>query len=139
MMAEAGTGTVLGLLFEINAAVIAATYAAWGLHAATAVWDVSYADDRRKVTPTEQHVHGLLEQVPTMASVLITVLHWDQALALAGREPHRPDFRLRRKRQPLPGRQIAAVLTGMTALGLVPYLEEVVRCRRARRADALKA
>jgi hypothetical protein len=139
MMTEAGTGTVLGLLFEINAGVIAATYTALALHQATAVWDVSYADDHREVTPTEQHIHGLLEQVPVMASMLITVLHWDEAVALVGRGRKRPDFRLRRKRQPLPGRQIGAVLAGMTALGLLPYLEEIARCRRATRRDAALA
>jgi hypothetical protein len=36
------------------------------------------------VTPTEQHIHGLLEQVPVMATAFLVALHWDQAKALFG-------------------------------------------------------
>jgi hypothetical protein len=50
----------------------------------TAAWDVAYAESRREVTPTEQHVHGILEQVPVMVAAFLTALHWDQARALAG-------------------------------------------------------
>jgi hypothetical protein len=67
MMAEAGVPATLGLFLEINAGVLAATIGAFAAHQATAIWDVAYADDRRRVTPTEQHIHGLLEQVPAMA------------------------------------------------------------------------
>src|SRR5436309_8101692 len=49
MMTEAGIPVMLGLFFEVNAGVIAATLTALGLHQATAVWDVAYADSRREV------------------------------------------------------------------------------------------
>jgi hypothetical protein len=58
MMAEAGAPTLLGLFCEVNAGVLATTYAALGVHELTAISDVAYADGRREVTPTEQHVHG---------------------------------------------------------------------------------
>lgn len=70
---------MLGLFCEVNAGVLALTYAMLGVRELTAVWDVAYADRRRLVTPTEQHVHGFLERVPLMATVMLTVLHWDQA------------------------------------------------------------
>lgn len=82
MMSQAGVPVLLGLLAEVNAGVLAATLAALGLHQATAVWDVAYAESRREVTATEQHVHGLLEQVPVMATAFLVALHWDQARAL---------------------------------------------------------
>ena len=77
MMAEAGVPAMLGLFCEVNAGVLGLTYATLAVHELTAIWDVAYADGRREVTPTEQHVHGFLERVPLMATLLLTVLHWD--------------------------------------------------------------
>jgi hypothetical protein len=71
MMTQAGIPALLGLLCEVNVGVLATTLVALGSHQVTAVWDVAYAEDRRKVTATEQHVHGLLEQVPVMATAFI--------------------------------------------------------------------
>jgi hypothetical protein len=71
MMTQAGIPALLGLLFEVNAGVLATTLAALGSHQVTAVCDVAYAEDRRKVTATEQHVHGMLAQVPVMATAFL--------------------------------------------------------------------
>ncbi|WP_433469725.1 hypothetical protein [Spirillospora sp. CA-128828] len=43
------------------------------------------AEQRRRVTPVEQHIHSFLEVVPLMATGFLATLHWDQARALAGR------------------------------------------------------
>src|SRR5437660_574873 len=75
VMLEGGLPTMLGLFCEVNAGVLAITYTTLGLHELTAIWDVAYADGRREVTPTEQHIHGFLERVPLMAEVLLTVPH----------------------------------------------------------------
>jgi hypothetical protein len=131
MMSEAGVPTLLGLFLEANAGLLATCYAALGLHQATAAWDVRYAESRREVTPTEQHVHGMLEQVPVMAVVLLTVLHTGQARALIGRGGERPRLGPERKRRPLPRSQRAAVLGAVALFGALPYGEEVVRCVRA--------
>jgi hypothetical protein len=85
MMVEGGLPTLLGLFCEVNAGVLATTYGTLAVHELTAVWDVAYADDRREVTATEQHVHGFLERVPLMATACLTVLHWDQARSMVGR------------------------------------------------------
>jgi hypothetical protein len=135
MMSEAGVPALLGLFFEANAGVLAATLGAWALHEATAAWDVAYADGRRRVTPTEQHVHGLLEQVPTMATVFLLALHWDQARALLGLEGERPALTLERKRRPLSRRYRLGLLGSITGLILMPYGEELWRCIRAGRAS----
>jgi hypothetical protein len=88
------------------------------------------------VTPTEQHVHGLLEQVPAMATAFLVTLHWDQAKALFGFGEERPDFSLKRKRRPLPRSYRAGFLASVLALIAVPYGEELWRCQKAARDRA---
>lgn len=134
MMVESGAPTLLGLFLEVDAGVLALTYATLAAHEVTAIWDVAYADGRREVTPTEQHVHGFLERVPMMAAAFLTVLHWDQARALAGLG-ERPDWTLRPKRRSLSRRYRATVLALAGAFGVAPYAEELVRCIRARESS----
>ena len=134
MMAEGGLPTLLGLFFEVNAGVLAATYATLAAHEATAIWDVAYADGRREITPTEQHVHGFLERVPMMAAAFLTVLHWDQARAVFG-QGERPDWMLRPKRQRLGAGYRVAVLGVAAAMAALPYAEELSRCVRTRRHE----
>jgi hypothetical protein len=130
MMLEAGLPAVMGVFLEVNAGVLAAAYSALGVHEATAIWDVNYAVDRRRVNPTEGHIHSLLEVVPLMATAFLTVLYWDQARALLGRgEPAR--FAPRLKARPLPGRYIRRLLAALVATIVVPYAEELWRCYRA--------
>jgi hypothetical protein len=131
MMVEGGLPTMLGLFCEVNAGVLALTYATLTVHELTAVWDVAYADGRREVTPTEQHVHGFLERVPLMATVMLTVLHWDQARAVFGIGGD-PDWRIRPKRRRLSARYRAGVVGAVAAFVAMPYGEELVRCVRAR-------
>jgi hypothetical protein len=130
MMAESGVPSLLGLVLEVNAGVLAAVYAAFGAHQATAWWDVKYAESRREVTPNEQHIHGLLENVPLMAASFLTVLHWDQARALFGLGGDEPRFRPELKRQPVPQPQAAAIVLGTAGLVGAAYAEELWRCAR---------
>ncbi|MFG2177577.1 diguanylate cyclase [Streptomyces abikoensis] len=130
MLTEAGFPVVLGLFCQVDAGVLAWALLGLCAHQATAFWDVAYAEERRRVTTTEQHVHSLLETVPLMAVLSLTALHWDQALALFGRGPARPDFRLRPKARPLSGRARAGVLASVALCIAVPYAEELWRCAR---------
>jgi hypothetical protein len=100
----------------------------------TAICDVAYADGRRTVTPTEQHVHGFLERVPLMATVMLTVLHWDQARSVFGVGDD-PDWRIKAKRRPIGIRYRLGVLGSVAVLVALPYGEELARCLRARIAD----
>lgn len=130
MLAEASVPVLMGLFCEINAAVLATSYAAVGVHSATTAWDQLYAEERRRVSRAEQHVHSLLEVSPVMATFLITALHWDQAIALAGRG--KPDFGLRPKqRGKLSVAARACLLGAVTVFGALPYAEEFWRCWRA--------
>jgi hypothetical protein len=130
MMAEAGVPTMLGLFCEVNAGVLALTYSTLAAHELTAIWDVAYADGRREVSPTEQHIHGFLERVPLMATVMLTVLHWDQARSVFGIERN-ADWRIRAKRRRLSSRYRTGVLGVVAALVALPYGEELARCLRA--------
>jgi hypothetical protein len=134
MMSEAGLPALLGLFLEVNAGMLGLTYATLLVHELTAIWDVAYADGRRRVTPTEQHVHGFLERVPLMAAVLLTTLHWDQARSVFG-VGGRPDWTLKAKRRPLSRTYRVGILGAAAGLGALPYWEELVRCLRAARAD----
>ncbi len=125
---------MLGLFFQPNAGVLTTAAASLGAHEATAIWDVTYAESRRKVTPAEQHIHSLLEVVPLMATASLAALHWDQALAVVGRGPVKADFKLRPKVRPLSTRTRAAVIGAVTVFGALPYLEELVRCLRTNRS-----
>jgi len=131
MMTQAGVPATVGLFCEANAGVLATAWTALGAHEATAIWDVAYAEQRREVTATEQHIHGLLEVVPLMATAFLTVLHWDQAVSLVTRRP--VDLRLRRKQWPLPLAYRIGFLTAVASCVAVPYAEELVRCAREAR------
>lgn len=67
------------------------------------------------------------------AAFLLTALHWDQALALAGQGPSRPRFAIRLKRRdPLSPSARAALLAAVALFGVLPYGEELLRCWRTR-------
>ena len=128
MMTEAGLPALLGLFLEVNAGLLLTAVVALMVHELTAIWDVAYAVTRRRVTPTEQHIHSFLEVVPLMAVAFLMVLHWDQARALVGVGPDRPDFGLRPKRHPLSRPYIVGLLASILACVGVPYAEELWRC-----------
>lgn len=132
MLGEMGVAVLAGLFLEITATVLVAMLAAVVAHEVTALWDVSYASRHRPITPAEQHVHSFLEMLPLMALAFVAVLHWDQVRALVG--PGVADWGLRPKAQPLPVPYLAVVL-GLTVLvNLMPFVEELARGLRRRRA-----
>ncbi|MBN9562810.1 MAG: diguanylate cyclase [Alphaproteobacteria bacterium] len=130
MLVEAAIPVLAGMFLEVTSPVLALMLAAFLLHEATALWDVSYAVTRREVTPIEQHVHSFLEMVPLMAVSFLSVLHWPQLRALFG-FGGRPDWSIRRKRRKLPVGYVATMLSLMAALEWGPYLEELWRDVRA--------
>jgi hypothetical protein len=88
------------------------------------------------VSTVGQHVHSLLEISPLTAALLLTVLHWDQAAALAG--GGRAGFGMHLKRRhPLPPRYRAGLLAAITVAGVLPYAEEFWGCWRPIPACAL--
>lgn len=130
MMSEAGLPMLLGLFLEINAGFLLLMIAAFFAHSATAIWDVAYAVDRRKVEPSEQHVHSFLEVLPFCAVSFVICLHPDQFASLFKSGSHKPDFGLKWKRPPLPAAYIVGSLAAVAINGTA-YTEELVRCLRA--------
>lgn len=130
MLGEMGVPVLACLFLEINAPVLGLMIAAFLAHEVTAMWDVSYAITRRKVTPVEQHVHSFLEMLPLMATSFIIVLHWGRFIELL-RLKGRRDMTIRLKREPLPVGYTAAALGAVVLLEMLPYLEEVWRDWRA--------
>lgn len=110
-----------GLFFEVNAGVLALMTAGFASHIGMTIWDVSYAEEFRVVTTTEQHIHGMLEIVPFCALSLMVCVHHDQALALIGRGKTKARFRLAGKRIPVARRAIAATVGAFTLLVAIPY------------------
>jgi hypothetical protein len=127
MLAEVSVPVIAGLLFEITSPVLGLMIASFLLHDATALWDVSYALTRRRISPIEQHVHSYLEMMPLMAIAFLAVLHWSDLMALAGLAKPPVSRAIRLKGRPLPSRYLAAVLSANAFLELLPYLEELQR------------
>src|SRR5258705_2763512 len=81
MFVEVAIPITAAMSFEINSLVILVMIVFWAVHEATAVWDVSYAADKREVTPIEQYVHSYLGVLPLMSLLLVVALNWSQFLA----------------------------------------------------------
>lgn len=133
LFAEMAVPVLAAIFFEINALIIAVMIVAFLLHEATSLWDVSYADGKREVSPLEQHVHSFLEMLPLMGLVVISVLHWPQFLALFGLGSEPASFAIVPKREPLPWLYVATVLSAALLFELLPYVEELWRGLRANR------
>lgn len=129
-LGEVGVPVLAGLFLEINPAVLALMISAFFVHEVTALWDVSYAVTRRKVTPIEQHAHSFLEILPLMAVSFISILHWPRFMELLGFAGNR-DMVLRLKRRPLAIGYTVANLSGILLLELLPYMNELWRDWRA--------
>lgn len=132
-LGEAGIPVILALLFEVNALIIAVMLVALIVHEATALWDVTYAHTRRYISPWEQHIHSFLEVLPIMAISFVTVLYWNQFLALLSVGPEAPRFVFEPKASPLPSSYLATLIGSILICIVLPYGEELWRCMAASR------
>ncbi|MGD0475430.1 MAG: hypothetical protein ABSB70_19755 [Candidatus Velthaea sp.] len=135
-MTSIGIPTLLALLCEVNAAIIATSIGAALLHETLTFRDIAYAEPLRRPEPNEQHVHSFLEVLPVMALTTLLTLHPAQTAALFGRGTKPPVWRLRPKEPALRGRYLAAVAAAVTSFLVVPYAEELLRCYRTDRTFA---
>ncbi|MGW5103100.1 diguanylate cyclase [Streptomyces sp. NPDC004100] len=133
MMAEAGVPVVLGMVARVNPLVLTVMGGAAVVHGATAVYDVSLATGEREIRPIEQHIHSFLEVLPLTALAFTACLHPDQVRATLRGGPGPRDWRLLPKEHPLPAAYLAGIGAVITAGVVLPYAEELWRCRRAAR------
>jgi hypothetical protein len=131
MMAEAGPAVLGAMFLEINAGALAMIISAATLHEITAIWDVVFTAQRRVIRPAEQHTHSFLEMVPFCVASIAVCMHWDQFLALIGKEKSRPDFALRLRRPAIPWQHLLAMASALVAIGAVPHVDELRRCWQA--------
>lgn len=127
-LGEAGIPVIVALLFEINALIIGLMLVALIVHEATALWDVTYAHTRRYISPLEQHVHSFLEVLPIMAVSFVTVLYWNQFLALFSLGPDVPRLVVEPKLNPLPSSYLISLFSAIAVFIAIPYSEELWRC-----------
>lgn len=138
LFAEMGVPVLAAMFLQINALVIAVMIVCFVLHEATSIWDVSYASATREVTPIEQHIHSFLEMLPLMGLLMVIVLYWQQFLALFGLSDEPARFEIALKPEPLPLSYIVGILAAVLLFEFLPYLEELLRGLRARRAALRK-
>ena len=132
MLAEMGVAVLAGLFLEVNALIFALMLAAFFLHEATALWDVTFASKTRVITPVEQHIHSFLEMLPLMAVSIMALIHWGQFAALFGQGREAADFTLKLKDPPLPLPYVLLLLCAIALCELAPYAEELWRTWRNR-------
>lgn len=133
MFSEVALPLLAAIFFEINALVIALMIAGFIAHQLTALWDVSFASDKRYVSPFEQQIHSLLEILPLAGMLIVIILNWPQFLSLWGLGAEAPRFQFVLKPDPLPWSYVTAFLSAVLVFELLPYLEELVRGWRSRK------
>lgn len=141
MMAEVGIPIAATLRYEVNPALLAVQLGGAAVHEATALWDVRTAvRSEREVRPVEQHIHSFLESLPFAALASLMCLHADQVKSLLRGGRGDPDaWRLVPRRPQLSRGYIAGITAAIGACVLLPYGEELLRCRRAARRSKKRA
>lgn len=129
---EVGIPLLAGLFLEINSTVLVVMILFAVAHTATALWDASYSDPRRYISPLEQHVHSHLEYIPIVAVLLLVLLHWDAFLGIFGAGHAAASFDIKLKSNPVPLPYVLAVL-GLVFLQSLLLTEETLRSARGTR------
>ena len=135
MFSEVAVPLLAAIFLEINALVIALMIAGFIAHQLTALWDVTFANERRYVSPIEQQVHSFLELLPLTGMLIVIILNWPQFLGLWGLGAETPRFQIALKPDPLPWSYVAAFLCAVLLFELLPYLEELARGWRLRKSS----
>jgi hypothetical protein len=136
--AQVGIAVLAALFLEISSFVLAILIVCVLAHTLTALWDATYTDKRRYISPVEQHVHSHLEYIPLVAVALVVLLHWDAFLGLIGAGAHERSWALRLRQNPLPAPYVVTVLVTVFIVQGALLTEEAVRCWRAGRSSSPK-
>lgn len=126
MLFEVGLPLLAGLLFEINALVLAVMLIGLGLHEITGLWDLHYAYSKRNIKPLEQYIHSFQERIPMVAFAIVSLLHWDQFIALFS-SIDKASYVLEWKHHPLPISYIVSVIVLAILIEVLPFAEEFWR------------
>jgi hypothetical protein len=123
-----GTGVLILLLLEVNAAVLLILAVLFVAHETVTQLDLRSAVPVRTITTIEQHVHAYLTAVPFAVIV---------AVAIVVLSSGKTDLALSLKAAPVSLTRVALMLGAMTLFGAIPFWEEFWRCLRVhqRRAE----
>jgi hypothetical protein len=122
MFAEVAVPLLAAIFLEIDALVIATMIAGFIAHQLTALWDISFANDKRPIPPIEQQVHSFLELLPLMGILVVIIFDWQQFLSLLG--PESAHFGIALKPDPLPVTYVAAFLSAVLMFEILPWFED---------------
>lgn len=139
MFVEMAIPVTAAMQFEINALILWIMLICLLVHEATAIWDVTYAHDKRYISPIEQHVHNYLGVLPFMSFTLVAILNWGQFLSMWGLGNETPRFSFTAKSPSLPWSYVIPVLAAVLFLEVIPYVEELARGLRNRRKGRVAA
>jgi hypothetical protein len=139
MLILAGAPVMAGLLFEINALVLALMAAGFVSHDIASLIDGTYAIPRRRFTGTEQHIHSYMEGLPFMAFSVASLLYWKQFLAMFNAGPERAGWKLEPKKKPLSRKYVFGITAAIGVFAVLPYGEELWRCFRAEKRRKILA
>lgn len=134
LLAEIGAGLAGAFFFEINAGMLALLLAACAAHEFTTWQDLLYASRQRRIPVAEQWVHSLQLVLPWAGWIGLALLHWPQALAMAGLGDARAEWTLHWKQPVVPVSYLIGLASGSVCLVLLPFAEETLRCWRVNAA-----
>ncbi|MGE4061863.1 MAG: hypothetical protein AB7E79_00705 [Rhodospirillaceae bacterium] len=126
---QAGFGVLLALFFDVTTLVAAILIIVYLAHELTTGADVTWATPRRNVVAHEQRVHDYLTAIPFAALFATIVVHPAAWQWLA--DDTSPDWGLRLREDLPPLWYLALFLLG-SSVNALAYLEEFVRCWKAR-------
>jgi hypothetical protein len=129
LFAQMGIAVLAALFLEPTTAVLAALAVLFVLHELTTWIELRLVDPVRYVSPTEQMVHSFLELLPLTALLLLAASSAGQSGQEAASENR--FFQLALAKPPLP--YVAALALAITALNVLPLIEEAIRCKGARK------
>jgi hypothetical protein len=136
LLALAGMAILMGLIAELNEPVLCLIALCFLVHEITVYVDIRYAHGRRDLSPAEQRIHDFMTAVPVSVLCLIAILHWDAVASMILQPSSIVSEPIRLKADPLPPAQVGGILIAVLLGNGLPYLEELLRGARARRANA---
>jgi hypothetical protein len=126
---QAGFAVLLAMFFEVTTLVAVILVIAYIAHELTTGADVTWAAPRRNVIAHEQRVHDYLTAIPfatLFTTIVINPMAWQWIVGDGA-----PDWSLHLRETLPPGWYLTVFLLG-SAINALAYLEEFVRCWKAR-------
>jgi hypothetical protein len=117
-----GVAVLMALFVEITVLAAVVMGCLVLTHSILSFVDVSYTDQRRYISPIEQHIHCYLEVLPWMALAVIVLLEWPLV--------HDPVLRIKESPPSFP--TALAILLPACLLAVLPVILELMSTARGR-------